>query len=78
MLGYLSDPSRGSFLVNKQPYHVAPKFHSKFYQESENQTFTVNGKYLFNKKLLRSNKIAKVDGGVIYVSNLLLFNEITV
>ena len=31
------------------------------------KTFTVNDEYLFNKKLLRSNKIAKVDGGVIYV-----------
>ena len=30
------------------------------------KTFTVNGQYLFNKKLLRSNKIAKVDGGDIY------------
>ena len=30
------------------------------------KTFTVNDEYLFNKKLLRSNKIAKVDSGVIY------------
>ena len=30
------------------------------------KTFTGYAQYLFNKKLLRSNKIAKVDSGVIY------------
>ena len=32
----LTDPSRGSFQVTKQPYCVAPKFHSKFCQEFKN------------------------------------------
>ena len=44
-------------------FHVIAYKHDKILLH----TFYVNAQYLFNKMGLRSNKIANVDGGVIYI-----------
>ena len=65
----LSDPSRGSFQVSKQPYCVAPKFHSKFCQEFKNcilKFFSLK----MGKKLLKNG--LKGEYYTFFISNYLL------